>query len=244
MRISDSPICLKWKYLSLLQPAYSGNIVVPDRVNGRTKPLHFLSWILVMIPPLGRTSIWVIAGSLLAMLVTSRHIEFALAANITLQDLDRTRIEITVVTDRQVQLKGPVFTQHVTGNWQINVLGSSVATDFYAVVSGPRGTRTNPHHRGLFGIGESHPVSAFGSGEGSWTFQDGSLTWVRTFRQGASRLIINFDRGPEGLICNATASLARENGTGAIQFKTEDGFDIKVSSVKTLSTTCNVKVPG
>jgi hypothetical protein len=179
----------------------------------------------------------------LAVLFFNANVAPALAADITLQDLDRSQIEITVVTDRQVQLKGPPFSQRVMGNWQINVIGTSVAADFYAVVSGPHGTRTNPHHRGLFVIGESQTVSAFGGGQGAWTFQDGTLTWVRTFGQGASRLIINFDRGPEGLNCNAIASLARENGTGAIQFKIEQQSDIKVLSTKTVSANCSVKRP-
>jgi hypothetical protein len=165
------------------------------------------------------------------------------ASDITLQDLDRSQIEVTVVTDRQVQVKGRSFSQRVTGNWQITLQGTSVATDFYSVVSGPRGTHTNPHHRGRFVIGESHAVGAFGGGEGAWTFQEGVLTFVRTFGQGASRVIVSFERGSEGLKCTATASLARENGTGPIQFKTEQGDDIKVLSNKTVSTNCSVKQP-
>jgi len=180
----------------------------------------------------------------LAVPFFTANVESAPAADITLQDLDQFQIDVTDVTDRQVQLKGPPFSQRVTGNWQITVLGTSVATDFYSVVSGPHGTHANPHHRGQFVIGEPKPVNSFGGGEGGWSFQAGTLTWVRTFGQGAYRLIVSFDRSAEGLKCNATASLARENGTGAIRFKTEQGTDIKVLSTKTVSTNCSVKRPG
>jgi hypothetical protein len=169
----------------------------------------------------------------------------AYGAGLTLKELDRVQVEITVVVDRQIQFNGPRLSDRVSNNWRLKIDGTSLNSDFFSIVTGRNGTHANPHHAGAFAIGKPHSIRYLGSGDGLWIFEDGKLVWLRVYRQGAFKLVVTFNRGAGGLTCAVGASFPRENGIGTIEFQTEErGRDITVISAKTVASSCRVTNPS
>jgi hypothetical protein len=164
----------------------------------------------------------------------------AVAEPLKLSDLQGAQIRATVVLDRQTIVDGKPSSDRVANNWLLKIDGRTLHSDFFATVTGPNGTHTNPLHQNSFTIGEPTSVQFLGSGNRVWIFDKGKLVSIRSYREGAFRLVISLTRNSGAFGCTAAGAFAREHG-GSVEFSTEEsGRNIRVVSSKTLQTSCQV----
>jgi len=162
---------------------------------------------------------------------------------ITLEELEGTTVEATVVRDQVILREG----RRIPVKFQ-NQLTIGIGADAKLQIAitptsqGPRGKRQGETRKSAATVEKVRELKTLGGGHGVWIFsEDGALTFLRTYKGGAFKRTIAFAHGPEGLTCKVEEVHARENSRGPIIMDSAiDGGEIQILSAKQISSRCRV----
>jgi hypothetical protein len=162
---------------------------------------------------------------------------------VTLEDLEGTTVEATVVRDQVVLREGRRIPVKFQNELTIGIgPEAKLQVAITPTSQGPRGKRHGETRRATATVEKVRELKTLGGGYGLWVFsEDGTLTFLRTYKGGAFKRTIAFARGPEGLTCKAEEAFARENSRGPIILDSAVGTgEVQILSAKQISSRCRV----
>lgn len=161
---------------------------------------------------------------------------------VTFAELEGSVIETRVVLQQVIQREGKEVAVRVEHDLRLTIgSGSRIDWTWTPTAYGPRGVRRGETRTFSNLLERPGETDLFGGSHGVWVFDKGTLTGLRTFKNGAFKSDTVFARDAEGLTCTASATFAREGGTGSITLDNAiDGVQVTVVSAKQISSSCRV----